>query len=103
MLSNSRSAAAYGCDSVTRTVCVVDLRDAKRLAADDEQVALRRADRLIQQHPEREHHIVGIEGMPVREAEALAQRQRVVASVRRALPLAWPARASVACVAGRCE
>ena len=61
MLSNSRSAAAYGSAIVNRTVYASTLRHSDRLAADDEQVAVRRADGGIQQHLEREHHIVGIE------------------------------------------
>src|SRR5439155_25046412 len=59
----------------------IELANAKRLSSDDEQIALRRSNLLVQVHLEREQHIIGIEGMPVGEAEPSAQRQNIPAAV----------------------
>ena len=64
----------------------VDLADRDRLAADEQQIALRRMQPLVQIRAEAEDDIVGVEHMAVGEAHAAAQAQHIVQAVGRNRP-----------------
>ena len=64
----------------------VDLAHANRLSADDQEIALRRVDFLVEIEIEAEDYVVGVERLAIRKAQAPAKMQRVLPAVRSGSP-----------------
>jgi hypothetical protein len=65
---------------------LVEFPHRDRLAADGEQIAERRRDLLIEISPEREHHVVGVERVPIGKPDSAPEIHSVPPAVRRDRP-----------------
>ena len=85
-LSRIRSPGANGAGKATMTGARIDLGDHELPAAHFQRIGQRAAGLLVVHGLEREHHIVGGEGMAVRERDVGPQLDRVAQPVVRSRP-----------------
>ena len=77
---------------------LIQLAHRNRLAADGEQVPVRRRDLLVEVHPKREHHIVGVERVTVGELDPAPQSHACTGGRPARPSRTSPAPAPVRCV-----